>query len=344
MSTCAVDVPPRAYGGTELFVANLARELVARGHQVVVYATGSSHPDGELRWRFARPIWPPSRTYEVEHSTWAWRDIATSGFDLVHVNGPEGLIAPNRIDVPTIVTVHHSRNDEANAMMRSAAPAHVVAISRRQAELVPEIGVSAVIHHGLATRLYPEGAGTGGYAAFLGRLAPEKGAHIAIDVAREAGIPLRIGGPYWAGIPELDQYFHAEIRPRLERAGSELEWLGELGHDGKVALLRGARATLMPIEWEEPFGLVMIESMLVGTPVIVFGRGSAPEIVDEGVTGFVVRDADEMRARLADVHKIDRAACRARARARWSSERMTTDYQELYRRVIGIDQDEVEAA
>jgi glycosyltransferase involved in cell wall biosynthesis len=195
-----------------------------------------------------------------------------------------------------------------------------------------------VVHHGLATRLYRPGAGDGGYVAFLGRLSREKGAHIAIDVAADLGLPLRIGGPYWPGIPEQDEYFHEHIRPRLERAGRDLEWLGELGHDAKMRLLGGASATLMPIEWEEPFGLVMIESMLAGTPVVAFARGAAPEIVDDGVTGFLVKDAAEMRARLPEAQRLDRRACRARALERWSAERMTRDYEDVYRGLASRDE------
>lgn len=342
VSTCAVDVPPRAYGGTELFVADLARGLVANGHDVAVYATGSSSPAGELRWCFARPIWPPSRTYEIEHATWAWRDMASRSVDLVHVNGPEALVAPSRLTIPTVVTIHHGRNEEANAMMLGAAPAHVVAISRRQAELVPELQVASVIHHGLETRLYRPGTGKGGYVGFLGRLSREKGAHIAIDVAAALGIPLRIGGPHWRDIPEQDEYFHAEIRPRLERGGPGLEWLGELGHDAKMELLGGASATLMPIEWEEPFGLVMIESMLAGTPVVAFARGSAPEVIEDGVTGFLVEDAAEMCARLPEAQRLNRQACRARALERWSAERMTREYEDVYHGLISRDGDTVD--
>lgn len=340
VSTCAVDVPPHAYGGTERFVADLAEGLVARGQEVVVYATGASRPAGHLRWRFGQAIWPPSWDHEVEHATWAWRDIARRRFDLVHVNGPEALTAANRVDVPTVITVHHARSEELNALMQRGAPAHMVAISKRQAQLMPELAMSAVIHHGLATRLYPAGTGDGGYAAFLGRFAPEKAPHLAIDAARAAGVPLRLGGPYWPTIPQYSHYYHGFMEQRLQQSG--VEWLGELDHEGKLALLRGASAMLMPLEWEEPFGLVMIESMLVGTPVIATARGAAPEIIEEGVTGFLVQSTEEMTARLAEVWRIDRAACRARAQERWSAERMAYDYLRLYRRICAGEPDVVE--
>jgi len=186
------------------------------------------------------------------------------------------------------------------------------------------------VHHGLDPDLYPFGAGDGGYCAFLGRLAPEKGAHTALDAARVARVELRIGGaPHWLN----DEYFESCVRPRLDKAGRRAVWLGEVTHEPKVELLRGARALLFPIEWEEPFGLVMIESMLVGSPVIAFARGSVPEVVDEGITGFIVKDAHEMAARIRTLGSFDRKRCRARALERWSSMRMARDYEKAYERV-----------
>ncbi len=339
MSTSAVDVPPRAYGGTERFLADLAVGLVARGHEVVVYATGSSRPAGQLRFHFAEPIWPPNSERELEHSTWAWRDIAGGDFDVVHLNSPEALLAPDRVAaVPTVMTIHHARCLRISETIRGAAPAHIVAISRRQAELVPELAVSAVIHHGLATRLYPAGRGDGDHVAFLGRFSPEKAPHLAIDAAQAAGVRLRMGGPRQPVMPGCDRYFDEVLGPRIERAGRDVEWVGELDHGRKLELLHGARALLMPLEWEEPFGLVMIESMLVGTPVIAFARGAAPEIVEPGTTGFLVRDAAEMASRIPDAMRLDRTACRERALARWSADRMAAEYESLYAQVAGMQQ------
>ena len=338
LSTSAVAVPPRAYGGTERFVADLAEALVARGHDVTVYATGDSRPAGHLRWRFGHAYWPPNPQRELEHVTWAWGEIAGGQFDVVHINGPESLIAAERVPIPTVLTIHHSHSVETSALMRSADKVHLVAISRRQAELAPELAVSAVIHHGLSIRMYPAGRGAGGYAAFLGRLAPEKAPHVAIDAAAAAGVPLRLAGPSWGEIPGHAAYFQESVKPRLERSGSGVTWVGEVDHPGKVALVGDARALLVPLEWEEPFGLVMIEAMLVGTPVIAFARGSAPEIIDEGVTGFLVHDAGEMAARLAEVDRIDRRACRKRALERWNADRMAEDYERLYRRVAGHEE------
>jgi glycosyltransferase involved in cell wall biosynthesis len=344
LSTAAVDVPPRAYGGTERFVADLAEGLVARGHDVEVFATGRSRPAGRLRWHFPNAIWPPNPDCELQHATWAWRCIASDGFDVVHVNGPEALAAPGRVvDMPTVMTVHHGRSDEIDRAMAGVAPAHLVAISHRQAELAPELGILTVIHHGVATRLYAAGRGDGDHVAFLGRFAPEKAPHLAIDAARAAGVRIRLAAPDWSGQEVYDRYFDKEMRPRLQRAGREVEWLGELDLKAKLAMVGAARALLVPIMWEEPFGLVMIEAMLVGTPVIAFARGSAPEIVEPGVTGFLVDDVAEMAARIPDAARLDRSACRARALERWSATRMAADYERLYA-AIAPPESPVEAA
>jgi glycosyltransferase involved in cell wall biosynthesis len=332
ISTCAVEVPPRAYGGVEAFVAEHAAELVRRGHDVLVYAPGSSRPPGRLRSCFASPIWPPDYQRELAHCEWAWRDLRAQHPDVVHVNTPDALVASSRIDIPTVATLHHARADHLVEMIRTAPPARLVAISRRQAELVPELEINDVIHHGLDVTRFSAGLGQGGYAAFLGRFGTEKAPHLAIDAARLAGVPLQMGGPCWRGTG-YDDYLDRELLPRMTAGGADVRWLGELDHPAKVALLRGASALLVPLGWEEPFGLVMIEAMLVGTPVIAFARGAAPEIVEPGLTGWLVDDVQAMAKRLRDADALDRALCRARALERWSVQRMTEAYEAVYREV-----------
>lgn len=328
VSTCAVAVPPKGYGGTELVVAELAKMLTRRGHEVTVYATGDSEPGTELRYKFATPIWPPDEGSELRHAAFAWREIARGAFDVVHVHqAPSialGALVPG---VPLVATLHHCRDPALIDFYLDFRETTFVAISRRQADLVPELAVRHVVHHGLDPGHYPAGDGDGGYCAFLGRIAPEKAPHLAIDAALAAGVPLHIGG---APHPCHAQYFDAEVAPRLACAGPAVRCLGPVGLASKVTLLGGARALLFPVEWEEPFGLVMIESMLVGTPVVAFARGSVPEVVEDGVTGFIVKDVREMAARLRALDRFDRAKCRARAVERWSSARMGRDYERVY--------------
>lgn len=332
ISTSAVSVPPKAYGGTELVIAELAKELTRRGHEVTVFATGDSTPESNLRWHFAEAVWPPNDLAELRHVAMSWAEICAErpSFDVVHAHTAPAAALSVLCEVPTLLTLHHDRVDSLVQYYTAFPDVTYVAISRRQAELSPELGAIDFVHHGLDVDLYPPGDGAGGWLAFVGRFAPQKGPHVAIDVALEAGIPLHMGGkPHWVN----EAFMAREVTPRLQRAGDLVHWVGEVSFEPKIELLAGARATLFPAQWEEPFGLVMIESMLVGTPVLAFARGAAPEVVDDGVTGFVVRDAAEMRARLDDTMRLDREACRQRARDRFSSARMARDYERIFERV-----------
>jgi glycosyltransferase involved in cell wall biosynthesis len=339
LSTCSVRVPPRAYGGTELVIAELAKRLTRAGHEVTVFATGDSMPEAELRWHFRRPVWPPNDTVELRHAAHAWRAICEErpAFDVVHAHQAPAVSFSLFCPVPTVLTLHHERIEKLVDYYADFRSVSYVAISHRQAELVPELDIRHVVHHGLDLADYAAGDGSGDWLAFVGRLAPEKGAHTAVDVALAAGVSLRMGGrPHWANEP----YFEQEMRPRLERAGERVSWMGEISLAPKLDMLRGARATLFPIEWEEPFGLIMIESILVGTPVIAYARGAAPEVIEEGITGFLVRDARQMVDRVLRARTIDRARCRRRARERFGSERMAGAYERVYQEVIRNRRDE----
>ena len=329
ISTCAAAVPPRAYGGIELFVAVLARELTVLGHAVTVYATGDSHPSARLRYIFPSPIWPPDYSRERDHAAFAWRQIAREGADIVHVNLPDALFdSPPHARV--IVTLHHPYDPKLASIYARHPHAQLVAISHDQARAYEDVNHVRVIHHGLDPAAYPLGAGDGGYVAFLGRIGPEKAPHLAIDAARRARAPLVIAGPHWSGRAYYDDYFAGEMAPRLGACEGGVLWRGELDHAAKVAMLQHAQALLMPSSWSEPFGLVMIEAMLTGTPVIAYRSGSAPEIVDAGVTGMIVNDAGEMADAIPHARRFDRARCRAQAVARFSASAMASRYAELY--------------
>jgi glycosyltransferase involved in cell wall biosynthesis len=329
VSTTATATPPRAYGGTELVVAELAQALVGLGHRPTVFATGDSRCAGSRRAIIDHPVWPPDTLTEVRHAAFAWEEIATGTFDVVHVNHAAAIPFCRLVRRPTVATIHHDREDSLSLHYGAYPEVGYVAISSRQRALAPQIPFCAVVRHGLDVDRYPYGEGTGGYCAFLGRFAPEKGPHLAIDAALAAGRPIRLGGE---AHHVAKAYFDRELVPRLARAG--VDWLGEVGGPRKLDLLADAECLLFPIQWEEPFGLVMIEAMLVGTPVIAFPRGSIPEVVEEGVTGFIVRDASEMAERIRSIAAFDRRRCRERARERWSSLRMARDYVDQYRAAI----------
>jgi glycosyltransferase involved in cell wall biosynthesis len=336
VSTPFVSTPPRGYGGTELVVAELARALALRGADVVVYATGDSEleaPAGargsiEVRSWFDKPVWPPESEADRTHSAWCLRDIARDprGFDVVHLHTIGALEMVRLCPFPMVYTIHHLAEPALTALYQQAQPVRLVAISRRQAELEPAL-VSTVVHHGLDPAEFPF-VPDQGYLLFLGRYSRVKGCVEAIETAVRAGLPLVM-----AGEPHELDYYEQEVLPLIRRHGV-LE-VGPVGGKAKQALIARARALLFPIQWEEPFGLVMIEAMLSGVPVIAADRGSVGEVVEDGVTGTVCATQTEMvAAARISATLFDRAKIRARAQQRWSSARMASDYLRLYEQLI----------
>jgi glycosyltransferase involved in cell wall biosynthesis len=331
LSTPFVRVPPIGYGGTELFCYELAEELHARGHDVSLFTTGDSETSCRKRWIYPRPEWPPHPHDEINHAAWAMSAAARTGAEVVHLNSALGVPFQRYLDAPVVYTLHH-HHDPATSRLYAAHPdIGYVAISARQRELMAPLPGAVVIHHGLRPEVYPPSLEDDGYLLHLGRYAPEKGTHLALDVAAEAGLPLRLAGRVHP--PDLD-YFTTHVAPRLGRPG--VAEVGEADRERKVALLRGARALLCPLQWEEPFGLVAIEAMLCGTPVLGFARGAFPEIVEEGLTGFLAPPDDTAAlARLATrLGGFDRGACARRARERFTVAAMTDAYEALYRRMV----------
>jgi len=326
VSTPFVALPPKGYGGTERVVADLAYALTARGAEVVVYATADSDLPGiELRSNLAAARWPPERGLEREHAAWALRDAAKDprGFDVVHVHSPGAVEAAQLSPYPVLCTLHHDHDPELTGIYRRFPEVKLIAISRAQARREPA-GCWSVVHHGLdPARFRP--LPDQGYLLFIGRFDRVKGVTQAIEVAARADLPLVL-----AGEPHQRDYYENEVRPLVQKHGV-LE-VGPVGGDCKAALIARARAVLFPIQWEEPFGLVMIEALLSGVPVLANARGSVPEIIEDGVSGVLCDDPIEMvgAARIAD-KLFDRERIRRLAVERWSSLRMADDYLRLYR-------------
>jgi glycosyltransferase involved in cell wall biosynthesis len=326
-----IQVPPPAYGGIEAVVDVLARGLTAAGHDVLLAAAaGSPCPVPQVPDAAAGD---PGRTGlcadELRHSVFAYE--AMHGVDLVHDHTLAGPVYRHRPGKTHLVTTAHGPLTGAARAVYQAmtADSSLIAISHHQASSAPGLRISRIIHHGIDTAAVPVGRGEGGYACFLGRMHPDKGLLQAIRAARLARAPLRIAAKMHNR--DEQEYFRAVIEPLL---GPDAEYLGELNTAEKYALLGGAVALLNPIQWSEPFGMVMIEALATGTPVIATRRGSAPEIIDDGATGFLASGIHELAAALNMVGSLDRRLCRTAAETRFSSQRMVAEHVQFYQEAI----------
>ncbi len=328
VSTPFVAVPPPTYGGTELVVHSLTRALERAGHEVVVFATGDSQVP-HLRALFQDAVWPPDAHAELLHCRFAAREIQAGDFDVVHAHCPFLLAFAPELKPPVVYTLHHDVQPALSRYYRRIPGVRFVAISARQAELA-DPPAREVVHHGLDPELYPV-VGPGGDAAFvLGRLSHCKAPDLAVEAAARAGVPLLVAGKVHEGddVPGWDQ----ALRRALSRP--HVRWVQGADLAGKRRFFARSRALLVPLRWEEPFGLVMIEALLAGCPVIAFARGAAPEIVEDGRTGFLVGGVREMAAALRRAPRLDRLAIQARARERFSSAHMADRYLAVYRSAL----------
>jgi glycosyltransferase involved in cell wall biosynthesis len=322
-------VPPTVYGGTELVIDLLARALQATGCEVTLVATGDSTCPVDRRWLHERSLGTGGgdELLEVSHVEHAYRALA--GVDVIHDHTELG---PLRTDLhppgtPIVTTVHGPTTPAAIERYRAAAAGgvEVVAISHEQVRSAPTVPFRTVIHHGVDVEAFPLGSGDGGYVLFLGRMSPDKGPHRAIEIARAAGRRILLAAKMWDA--DEHRYFAERVEPML---GEDAVFLGAVAGVQKLELLAGAEALLNPIRWPEPFGLVMIEALACGTPVLSFAAGAAPEIVEHGRTGFLCADEADMVRALDEVRGLDRAACRASAQSRFSADRMALDHLRLY--------------
>jgi glycosyltransferase involved in cell wall biosynthesis len=328
ISTPFLPVPPREYGGTELVVYELVEGLIDLGHDVTLFAPGDSQTRAELRSLSPQSKWPPEPLMDLNHVTWAMRQ-ASRGFDVVHVHSAVALALQRLVSGPPLVyTVHHERDESLSEYYSYCHDAHFVAISADQASREVPLPSCRVIHHGLDPSRYLWSRRPGDYVCFVGRLSAVKGPHIAIDASARAGIPIRIAGDVH---PPDRGFAERELSWRFGLA--HVSYVGSIGMAAKVPLLRDARALLAPINWNEPFGLILIEAMLSGCPVVAFGRGSVPELVESGVTGFIVRGMEEMIELIRPggaVEGFDRERCRKHAIERFSRKCMVDNYEQLY--------------
>jgi glycosyltransferase involved in cell wall biosynthesis len=332
-------IPPCGYAGTERVIAALVEGLVERGHEVTLFASGDSSSAGTLVPTVPVACWADRRTEEAAAAHVLTCEIVADragdlALDLVHSHLEAfGLPLVRRLPMPIVTTLHLNPSRNGMPQLLAALPgAHLVAISDSQRGEAPAAGWVATIHHGLPLHRMPESATVGDYLLLVGRAAPEKGVTEAIEVARRSGMPLRIVAK--AREPSEVRCLETVIRP-AERHGL-VTFLGELQSSARDEEFAGAYATLMLGDWPEPFGLVSIESMAAGTPVIARARGALPEIVRQGVDGFLVEDVGGGLAALDGVRYLDRSAIRRSALARFGVKRMVDEYEAVYRRLIGL--------
>jgi glycosyltransferase involved in cell wall biosynthesis len=329
LASIAHSVPPRSYGPWEQVASTLTEGLLARGHDVTLFATADSTTSARLHATapagYEEDASVDAKVQEALHIAAVFEradefDVISNQFDFLP------LAFSRLVTTPVVTTVHGFSSERIVPVYQAYDDiAHYVSIS--DSDRHPSLTYAATIHHGIELDRFSVGAGDGGYLLFLGRIHPDKGTAVAIDVARRAGLPLVI-----AGVVHDQAYFDAEVAPHVGVDG--ISYVGPVGPLDRDRLLGGAAALLHLIDFAEPFGLSVVESLATGTPVVAFSRGSMPELLRDGVTGWLVDDADGAARAVERLDRLDRAACRIDAVTRFSAARMVSDYERLFARVV----------
>jgi glycosyltransferase involved in cell wall biosynthesis len=327
-------IPPRLYGGSERVASYLTEELVAQGHNVTLFASGQSITAAKLVRCCEQPLrLNPSVKDIIPYYMLMLDKVRSmaSEFDILHFHIDQFHFPIFNEMARRTVTTLHGRQDlpDLHHLYRGFAEMPLVSISNAQRGPIPFANFVGTVYHGLPRDLGLTLHPRGGYLAFLGRISPEKRVDRAITIARAVGVPLKIA----AKVDRVDEaYFRSEIEPMLHGPG--VEYIGEIDDRRKGKFLGEARALLFPIDWPEPFGLAMIEAMACGTPVLAFRNGAVPEVVDDGITGYVVDTVDEAICALGGVLALDRGRVRRRYEERFTAARMAKDYVRIYERLI----------
>jgi glycosyltransferase involved in cell wall biosynthesis len=326
------ELPPTSYGGIEAMVYWLVEGLVARGHDVRLVSAGENHSAAHSRQTYAEP--PSARMGEalpeVLHAAIASHHLDQLDLDVVHDHSLAGpLTAPERA-AATVVTAHGPVEDDLGELYRALGTAgtSLVAISEFQRTLAPELAWAGMVHNAIPVDEYPFQERKEDFCLFLGRVCPEKAPDFAIKAARAAGLPIVLAAK--CSEPPEQAYFEERVKPLL---GDDTEWFGQADNQQKQDLLARARCLVFPIQWNEPFGLVMVEAMACGTPVVALGRGSVPEVVVDGVTGFVRDDLDELAEAINRTGELDSGACRRHVAEHFDIPVMVSGYENIYWRL-----------
>lgn len=328
-------VPPKKYGGTERVVHVLTEELVRRGHEVTLFASGDSITSARLKSIFPLGLREDKQKdlYGINRYTLLNLGLAyhmQDEFDIIHDHSGEiGLPIANIARTPVIFTLHGPIFSDSRRLMQALKKPHLVTISKAQGRYLNDINIIGTVYNGLQMDHFPFSETHDGYLLYVGRISMEKGVHHAIETANELGLRLIIA----AKLEPMDVgYFREYVEPFLSE---RIQWIGEVDEEQRNALMSRALCFLHPVTWPEPFGLTLIESMACGCPVVAFGKGSIPEIITNGINGFVVHDVEEMADAVSKIMWISRKACREYALENFNEKKMAEGYETIYKQIIG---------
>lgn len=333
-------IPPSGYGPWEQVVSDLTRGLTDEGHDVTLFGANGSDTPGQLvatvphaldEWpRAENP--PDHRIWEEIHIATMAQKVSAQDFDIVHSHlNVHPLGYARFLDTPIVTTLHGSAwNRAIHPALERYRDLPFVSLSNAERAFFPGLDYVATVHNGIDCTRFRPGPGDGGFLLFAGRMAPEKQPHLAVDVGRRAAMPVKLAGPVEG---RHRGYFESEVVPNLD--GATAEYLGDLKRSDLADMYRKAAAVIVPLAWDEPFGLVVVESLASGTPVIGWRRGALPELLTDGTTGFLVNDVSDAVSAVKKLDDLDRAACRKEAETRFSIAAMTRGYVDAYQRVLG---------
>jgi glycosyltransferase involved in cell wall biosynthesis len=330
----AESVPPKRYGGTERVVSALTEELVRRGHEVTLFASGDSQTSAKLESVYPRGLRDARMKDIYGVNEWTLLNIGLAyelqdEFDIIHDHvAPISVPVANIALTPVVMTMHGAFTTENRRLFQTLKSPSIVTVSQSQAFPVPGINHAGTVYNGLSMEHYPFSETHDNYLLFVGRISMEKGVHFAIETAQQLDMPLIIA----AKLESHDRpYFRDYVEPRLS---DRITWIGEVDEEQRNKLMSKARAFLHPVTWREPFGLTLIEAMACGCPVVAFNRGSIPEVVVTGKTGFVVEDLEGMVDAVANIDQIKREDCRAHVLKKFSVKNLTDGYEAIYKRLV----------
>lgn len=341
-----IKLPPEGFGGIEVVASLLTERLVEKGHEVTLFSVGSSQTKARLFSVFGNEMLttldkPSSNIINVAttHILSAYSEIAKGGFDIVHDHTwKEGLLCASFMDIPVVHTLHSPMDKENKKFYsiirdRKIKNIHFVSISDFQQQCLPDLDYAGTVYNGIRFKEYPFSRKKEDYYFYIGRFIPEKGPHLACEAAKRLGLNLVLAGKVNEKAESV--YFEQYIRPYL---GSKIRFIGEVGQwsKTKMNLLSRGKGYLYPIQWDEPFGITMVESMACGTPVFTLNRGSAPEVVEHGVTGFVENNLEDFMKSVKHLDDIDPAQCRERARKMFTTEVMADKYVAIYENILNL--------